>query len=348
MKTFHLVFWALMPLFAFSQDLKNGLLAQYEFNSTPLKDLSGKGHDGQSVAITLEKDRFGNANQAYSFNGLSSRVEIPNHADFQFGKKDFTLSLWLKYGSQEIGNNLDYSAIFIKAENPVNPFEGLTVFADYPSKGTVSFRQEWNDLLSTVPQNLNDSAWRHFVFQRSGDRLLIFINARLVANQKVTIQDMSNNAAIKLGVNHIFNNSQNYFGLMDDLRIYNRALSRTEILMLYRQMMPASDSSNLVQASVFEPAVYNAPQVSTTYKLKLFPNPLNGSLLHIEVPEKVNIETINLLDINGRRVWSQKIASTDGSALISLSLPNLSKGNYFVEMLVGGSRKPIVEKLVIQ
>ena len=116
MKIIRLVFFAFIPYFAFAQSLNNGLIAQYEFNTTPLKDLSGKGHDGQNVSITLEKDRFGNANQAYAFNGLSSFVEIPNHADFQFGKKDFTLSLWLKYGSQEIGNNLDYSAIFIKAK----------------------------------------------------------------------------------------------------------------------------------------------------------------------------------------------------------------------------------------
>jgi hypothetical protein len=327
MKIIRLVFFAFIPYFAFAQSLNNGLIAQYEFNTTPLKDLSGKGHDGQNVAVTLEKDRFGNANQAYAFNGLSSFVEIPNHADFQFGKKDFTLSLWLKYGSQEIGSNLDYSSIFVKAENPVNPFEGLTVFADYPSEGSISFRQEWNDILFTAPQNLNDLTWRHFVFQRSGNQLLIFINAQLVINSTVSILDVSNNAPIRLGVNHIFNDAQNYYGLMDDLRVYNRALSASEILMLFE---------------------YNSAPISTAYQLKLFPNPLTGSLLKIEASEKVKIETINLLDISGRRVWKQKFASTEASTLFSLTLPYLSKGSYLVEILVEGSKKAIFEKLIIQ
>ena len=328
MKILCLIFFAFIPFWGFTQSIKNGLIAQYDFNTIPLKDLSGKGHDGQNVSITLEKDRFGNANQAYSFNGLSSFVEIPNHADFQFGKKDFTLSLWLKYGSQEIGDNLDYSAIFIKAENPVNPFEGLTVFVDYPSNGAISLRQEWNDILYTAPQNLNDLTWRHFVFQRSGDQLLIFINAELVVNRTVAILDMSNNAPIRLGVNHIFNDAQNYSGLMDDMHVYNRALSATEIRMLFE---------------------YKSPPISTAYKLKLFPNPLlSGSLLKIEASEKVKIETVNLLDISGRRVWKQKFTSTDASTLFSLTLPNLSKGSYLVEILVNGSKKAVLEKLIVQ
>jgi Secretion system C-terminal sorting domain len=75
---------------------------------------------------------------------------------------------------------------------------------------------------------------------------------------------------------------------------------------------------------------------------------LSGSLLKIEASEKVKIETINLLDISGRRVWKQKFASTDASTLFSLTLPNLSSGSYLVEILVDGSKKAVLEKLIVQ
>ena len=52
-------------------NLDSGLVAHYPFNGNA-NDESGNGNDGTVNGATLTTDRFGNANKAYSFDGVSN------------------------------------------------------------------------------------------------------------------------------------------------------------------------------------------------------------------------------------------------------------------------------------
>jgi hypothetical protein len=73
--------------------LTNGLVAFYPFNGNA-DDATGHGNDGTVVGATLTADRFGTPNRAYSFNGVSSMILLP---ETLFGPTDaaWTVSVWI-------------------------------------------------------------------------------------------------------------------------------------------------------------------------------------------------------------------------------------------------------------
>ena len=56
-------------------NLEEGLIAYYPFNGNA-NDQSGNGNDGTVYGATLTEDRFGNLNNAYSFDGNDDKVVL--------------------------------------------------------------------------------------------------------------------------------------------------------------------------------------------------------------------------------------------------------------------------------
>src|SRR5580704_12112208 len=78
--------------------LTNGLVAYYPFNGNA-NDASGNGNNGMVFGATLATDRFGNANSAYYFDGISAYITVPLSNTVFSG--DFTASIWF--------NAIDYT-----------------------------------------------------------------------------------------------------------------------------------------------------------------------------------------------------------------------------------------------
>src|SRR5882724_9834977 len=61
-------------------DLTDGLVAYYNFNNGSLKDSSGYGNNIYFSNAVKTTDRFGNANNAYLFDGSTSYMQVKNSA----------------------------------------------------------------------------------------------------------------------------------------------------------------------------------------------------------------------------------------------------------------------------
>ena len=158
----------------------------------------------------------------------SDFIEIKHSETVSFSSSDYTITMWLKYGSQ-----LRYSALFIKARHG-EPFKGPTVFASFIQEGKVDFREGGGSHLTTNKSGLDDNVWRHFVFMKMGARYSIFIGGNLDSSVGGSFGDARINInPIWIGANHGDQQTQNYKGYMDDIRIYNRALSEAEVKALY-------------------------------------------------------------------------------------------------------------------
>jgi Concanavalin A-like lectin/glucanases superfamily len=223
------------PVLAPPANLPGGLVAQYLFDGDT-KDSSGHGHDAalppdpNAVDSVFAADRFGAANSALDLSNTTLNWEmIPDNSDFQFGTGDFTFAVWLKYGPQA-----GYSVALIKASS-TGSWDGPTLFVDYPSAGGASYRTTSGNLVQSVATGLNDNTWRHFTFLRSGTNLSLYINGVLDSNGLDSpVVDVSDSEPMWLGCNQADRTVQNYDGLMDELRVYNRALSTNEVLALYQ------------------------------------------------------------------------------------------------------------------
>jgi hypothetical protein len=81
------------------EDLAAGLVAYYPLNGNAI-DASNNGYDGSASAIAgTVSDRFGTSAQAFSFNGVTSKVQVSTVSPFDF-TGDFSVSFWMNPATQ--------------------------------------------------------------------------------------------------------------------------------------------------------------------------------------------------------------------------------------------------------
>lgn len=230
----------LIAINSFSQiDLEKGLVAYYPFDGNALDVKNG--NNGYVGGATLTTGQNGKSSSAYSFDGVDDYIKIPHSNVLNFGNNDFTVSIWLKYSRQNVKGQ-SYSAIFIKASNN-GPWDGITTFVDWPHSGKASFRITGKSEMETSSSRLNSNTWTNFVYVRQGNSLKMYINGAFDSSHNTPSINCSNSNSLYLGCNQTNTRSQNYMGLMDELRIYNRALSENEI----KELFDKNNNTNAVE-----------------------------------------------------------------------------------------------------
>lgn len=210
--------------------ITNGLVAAYEFSGNA-NDSSGAGHNGSVVNATLTKDRFGNAASAYAFDGNGDYI---NAGNLLTGLSDFTLAAWVKVSDYTNGS---YMGIF--GQQPLNyPYSpDLWVFYTGSSAafGTAGF---WNDgsfVDSRVQRTLPLDTW-HFITQTyDGTALRQYDNGQLVSSLAAAGKSVGNPYDFLIGRVAAYPGAlqiTDFAGSLDDVLIYNRALSAAEISQL--------------------------------------------------------------------------------------------------------------------
>jgi hypothetical protein len=223
------------PLFA---DLTDGLLAYYPFNGNA-NDVTGNSHDGMVYGATLTPDRFGNPNSAYSFDGINDYIGVTNTTDFGFNNQSFSVSLWAQVRDNEGG----YESFFhLSSQNNSSRFpiaKGLAWWSG--SRIYTEFDSGWqcqviSDKYGTaLPLN----AWMHLVSVVNCEtgKLELYADGvpQLIGPRPDLISfNFSSPGPPKLFLGMGPDYDGNYLsGLLDDVRIYNRALSESEVRQLY-------------------------------------------------------------------------------------------------------------------
>ena len=205
--------------------ITSGLVAYYPFAGNA-SDTSGNGYNGTAYGTSLTTDRFGNANQAYSFNG-SSYIQLPS---FSLGG-GFTFSAWINAASisdwqriLDFGNGPNNSNIYIGWGGGKQLFMAVTKQGngDGPS------------VLETFPEN----QWVHVVVTNDGNGTsAIYMNNALKVSAAGYSPPVLSRTYQYLGKSN-WSSDPLFNGKMDDVRIYSRALSVTEIQMLYTEANP--------------------------------------------------------------------------------------------------------------
>ncbi len=234
----------------------NGLVGYWPFNGNA-NDESGNGNNGTVNGATLTTDRFGNVNDAYSFDGIDDFISLSppnlsNQLSIAFWTKDSggypnTNSINPRYISSEFCNG--GFAFFQNIDNSPN---GL-VFTR--NRGTASA-----DIISSVITNSIE--WRHIALSYDGTICNFYLDGLQVAS-------LSNTGLISTGVSFYFGKSGCLFnqindafhGKLDDIGLWNRALTPTEITTLYYgctnniTLQPANQSITLSSGNTAQFAV---------------------------------------------------------------------------------------------
>ena len=218
----------------------NNLIANYPFDGDA-NDLSGNDHHGMaSSGVTSVIDRFGNEDKAFSFNGVDDIVTVPNHADFN--NTDLSISLFMKTSSDNIAPDNDWSFLVSKIAYQQNQYyigiDGTTdifqVASSYDTGGSIYTAQ-------TEYTPIKDNIWHHVVGVITSDYAELYIDGQSVQKDSIknNSQDwyMSGTGDLMLGGFNVsaYPSKRGFDGSLDDIRIYNRAISQTEITELYSE-----------------------------------------------------------------------------------------------------------------
>jgi hypothetical protein len=225
-----------------------GLVAYYPLNGNA-DDKSGNGHNGVLVGAVAAADRFGKQNAALSFNGTSSYIHCGDILDEVFSAPvaKFSVAGWAytrTMGSYSRGGGL---MIGKTGGGTLGPYQWDVTHLDGVVSAAVSSdptSQNYMSVTSPMPPN----QWFYFVFVFDGslpeaDKIQLYVNGESV-NSGIyrhfgTLGSSTTNTAqeLTIGSGHVGGNPKSpnncYDGILDEVRIYNRALSFQEQHDLY-------------------------------------------------------------------------------------------------------------------
>ena len=285
-KTFTFVF-IIFSIFVFAQVPSsvptNGLIAYWPFNGNA-NDVSGNAKNGTVTGATLTSDRFGSANSAYNFSGVNQFITCPSISELN-GSNSASFSLWVKINGNNswLNNNLgsaqyllsrdaDYSSTNIGIDyGPGNKLFGGRVGANYGNVVGVGSSNTY-----TIPQ----STWHHIVFTIGGGFMKLYVDGVFNSSYVFNRVMPSSSGNLFFGKLPVTNYEYYLNGFLDDIGIWNRELTATEITNLYNYTA-ASISSPPVVASTqtFYGSATVANLVATGTALKWYDTASGGTAL---------------------------------------------------------------------
>ena len=269
-------------------------LAQYNFTGNA-NDSKGSNH-GTVYNATLTNDRYGNANSAYLFSSSSSSyISIPYN---NFFNANYSYSLWVKptsfasYGNSTIlvsigGNGGDQNMQLENNRNyggSMGTITGFSLTAYQKSGSTVSVG---GTCVGSMP---NTNQWYHIVVTRDSSFYRIYVNGCLKATSA------NSNGALPFYGNNNFDarigcreRGGLYFdGVIDDVGIYNCALTAAHVTKLYNNLKPLVVSKDTtICKDQFQQFKLKAPPTYCTYRWVDMANP--SSVLGTDSQLLINI-----------------------------------------------------------
>jgi len=189
-----------------------------ENNGTTLFDYSGYGHTGSASNTTWTGGIFGSA---LSFNGTSSVATVPTATPLRLSK-EMTVAFWMKTGT----NPTDWVRLVGKgAWNTRNygmwlATNGTLLFQILASDGV-----SWGNAQTAV--TVTDNNWHHVVGTYNGNMMRIYVDNVERASAAWTYNPITSTDPVTIG----YGNMHTYYtGVIDNVRIFNRALLPVEVV----------------------------------------------------------------------------------------------------------------------
>jgi len=212
-----------------------GLVAYYPFNGNA-NDETGNGNNGTVFGAALTVDRFGNSSSAYNFDGNDYIKASANNLP----TAERTTSLWFKT------NSLTTRPVLLGYGGHGSP--GTSWWMNINHGGTLAYflgvHYTQSNYLRYFYSQPPLGEWINFTTTTNSNGSKIYINGEEMASNSFFINNtFVNGKDLSFGVNVSGNgiapatdsNTGYFIGQIDDIRIYNRALTDEEILALYHE-----------------------------------------------------------------------------------------------------------------
>lgn len=210
--------------------LMNGLSLWLTFDGTDVTavtttDKSGNGKDGTRTSVTPIAGKIG---QAMKFNGTAGNITVNGLATGDAN----SFGAWLKTTQSGFMNILDNQSVGVNVEGGINLFVNSGVA--YPTCRWDPVGAVEVSILPSPVKNINDGKWHHvFCTKDANDFYAMYIDG-VVRNSGTTVTADVSTTTPPFYIGSFVNAGFYWNGLMDDVRVYSRALSASEVTALYK------------------------------------------------------------------------------------------------------------------
>ena len=233
-----------------------GLVAAFGFEkqeSGKVSDDSGNHHDGAiSGGATLDAGLHGSAAR---FNGVDGLISIAD-ADTLDLSTAMTLEAWINPSTISGWRTALLKEIPRTATNPGGLSYSLYANDDEASTPAVTVNTGGRDEKATGLSLLPLNAWSHLAATYDGEFLQFFVNGELVGRRPLSGSLVMTTGALRIGGNDVW--GEYFEGLIDDVRIYNRVLSASEIVADRDTAVVAPEPPPPADPTVFGPVKYTS------------------------------------------------------------------------------------------
>lgn len=316
----------------------NGLESWWSFTGNANDD-SNNNNDGTVYGANLTNDRFGNLNSAYAFDGIDDFISINDNSTLK-PTNQITISAWVNIDENQTGN---FRRIISKQ------YEDLQNFATYQLitgtnnstfKGTAGLALRTGPGNSQIQTNIYSwsgdngvsllNQWQHILGVYNGSQLKFYQNGILVSTVNFSgnlFYDTQNLLVGKGKEGETLPGTEIFFkGKIDDIGIWNRALTEQEIDNLY---------NNSLSTSTF---------INST--INIFPNPTSSVISVFNKNFNLDDYTFHIFNNLGQLI-------TEGRLLNDLTNIQLDKfisqsGIYYIQIKDSENNIMSTQKIVFQ
>jgi len=309
-------------------NLDSGLIAYYPLDGNT-QDFSGNNHNGVTVqSPVISADRFTNTNGCYWFNGNGDYIRVKKETTLE-PKNAVSVSAWV-YAEDLSSWLIVTSKRYIHSHSPGNSY---ILFA----AGSAGQTQYWafgvgNKTVETfaVDENMvQTKKWVHLTgtYDNNGGsgNIKLYVNGNLISKATADYEIAYSDSSLRIGMAIPGPSKQFFRGKIDDVRIYNRALSSSEVFLLY--------SSDGVRASTQD-------MKDNEISFDMFPNPAETELtISLSGSTECKLE---IVDVLGKKVIENQIS--EGETVLNIS--ELPSGIYYARLI--GQENIIHTKKIIK
>jgi len=325
--------FVLTCLKAFSQTVPSyvptsGLLSYWGFENTT-NDYSANNNDGNVAGTTTYvDDRFGTANSAFNFVANTDIVCTTNSFN---NIQVFTISVWFKTSS---------SGFVFGSNNGQCSHGGLWDRYVYikPNGNAEFYVFNGTQQYCTATGNYSDNQWHNAVAVLSSNGMKLYIDGVLSAQNTVAVSAQNYVGYWRIGGLQSGGNNT-LIGDVDDIGLWNRALTQEEITNLYY-------SETTCQALVINTGVLSFNPVTYNNTVTIYPNPANT---------EITIDCGNLANVAG---WNIKISNMLGQEVFTAPMDTqqytvqlntwTGTGMYFVKIYDSLGNVVNTKKIILQ
>lgn len=300
MKNLMTVLFALQMIFAVPSiaQLSNGMVSKYSFNNATTNDDVGVNHLISNSMPVFGQDRFGNASMAFVCNGTTDWLKT--NTQFFDPSKPYTIGIWFRS---------DDSLRTQQTLMNTDPHRHMCVGYNYYNNNTFDVGlgdgMDWTicktyiDLDTLMAMDVAVTKWSHFTITYDGTEWNYYIDGQYnkSCNGGTPTPDSAD-----LFFGAIAYTWQLFQGQLDDISVYDCALTAAEVDSLYNEPNPLATTVN---------------NLSNSSDVIFYPNPAHSSVFFSKP------QNITLTNMNGQVIYKGKFVTR-------LDVSAMNTGVYFL------------------